>query len=249
MVSKLQTKVERMNSQLRHTENENRRLNTELATLSSELAKRSGDKENLERALEATRKTTTDNSVKSIDVMEMWTEEAAPLIAQHELQIKQLQKIESNMATGEGLVTDRNVLEEWTQEDEALHAANIQLEELKQKLAVSERLESDLATSKLDLEKVTKEKEELLIRLEAATKELLECKRKIADTELHDAELGRYAQVLNVEKITLMGQLELLRGELDKQKEAARIAQMGANKVSTSLLNLKLFLFERWLLR
>lgn len=225
-----------MNGQLRHTENENRRLHTALSTLSSELDKRTAEKESLQRALEAAKKT----SVKSVDIVEMWTEETAPLIAQHELEFKQLQKIESNMATGRGLVTDQNVLEKWTLESEALHSATIQLQELKQKLAVRERLESELTASKLGLEKVTKEKEELLVQLEAATKELLEYKKKIAETELHDAELGRYAQVLNVEKITLMGQLELLRGELDKQKEAARIAQIEANKVSLSIFNLKL---------
>ncbi|KAG0558743.1 hypothetical protein KC19_10G050600 [Ceratodon purpureus] len=230
VVKKLQAKVERLNGQVRHTETENRRLNTALSTLSSELDNRTAEKENLQRALEEAKKATTNNSIKSVDIVEMWTEETTPLIAQHELEIKQLQKIESNMAIGKGLVTDRNVLEKWTLESEALHSATIQLQELKRKLAVSERLESDLAASKLGLERVTTEKKELLIQLEATTKELLECKKKIADTELHDAELGRYAQVLNVEKITLMGQLELLRGELDKQKEAARIAQIEANK-------------------
>lgn len=229
IVNKLQSKVERLNSQLLHTESENRRLNTALSTLSSELEKRTAEKESLQRARDADKEIITNNSVKSVNVVEMLADETAPLIEQHVLQTEQLHMIESNLATGEGLVTGQNILQKWALENEALYSATIQLEELQRKLTVSERLESDVATSKPGLEKVTKE-EELVTRLEAATEELLGCKKRIAETELHVAELGRYAQVLNVEKITLMGQLELLRGELDKQKETARIAQIGANK-------------------
>lgn len=241
-MNKLQSKVERLNSQLLHTESENRRLNTALSTLSSELEKRTAEKESLQRARDADKEIITNNSVKSVNVVEMLADETAPLIEQHVLQTEQLHMIESNLATGEGLVTGQNILQKWALENEALYSATIQLEELQRKLTVSERLESDVATSKPGLEKVTKE-EELVTRLEAATEELLGCKKRIAETELHVAELGRYAQVLNVEKITLMGQLELLRGELDKQKETARIAQIGANKVSASLLTLELLIY------
>ena len=240
-MNELQTKVDRLNSQLRHTEIENRELNTAIASLSSELDKQTAEKESLQGALTAAK--LTNNSVKSIDVVEMLTEETVPFIAQHELQTKQLEKIESNLGTGEGLVTDQNILEKWILENEPFHSATIQIEELKQKLALSERVESDLASTKQGLEKVTKEKDELLIRLEAVTQELLECKTRKAEIELHDAELGRYAQALNVEKLSLIGQLELLRAELAKQEEAARIAQIGANKVSAS--NLKPLLHGR----
>jgi len=233
-VKKLQREVERLNGQLRHTETENRKLSTALSSLRSELDRQTEKGESLHREPEAAKKTT----VKSVDVVKILTEETAPLLAQHDLQTKQLQKIENNMDTGEGLVTDQNVLEKWTVENEALHSATLQIEELERRLAARERLETDLTTSRQGLEKVTKEKEELLMRLEAATKELLECKKRIAETEMNDVELVRYSQVidgLNVEKITLIGQLELLRGELEKQKEAARKAQLEASKVSASL--------------
>lgn len=238
--------MERLNGQLRHTESENRKLSTALSSLRSELDREAAKGESLP---EAAKITTTNKCVKSVDAVQILTEETAPLLAQHELQTKQLQKIEINMETGEGLVTDQNVLEKWTVENEALHSATMQIEELKQRLAVRE---ADLTTSSEGLEKVTKEKEELLMRLEAATKELQECKKRIAETEMHDVEQVRYSEVidgLNLEKITLVGQLELLRGELEKQKEAARKAQIEASKVSASFLNLKLFHFGRSFLR
>lgn len=238
--------MERLNGQLRHTESENRKLSTALSSLRSELDREAAKGESLP---EAAKKTTTNKCVKSVDAVQILTEETAPLLAQHELQTKQLQKIEINMETGEGLVTDQNVLEKWTVENEALHSATMQIEELKQRLAVRE---ADLTTSSEGLEKVTKEKEELLMRLEAATKELQECKKRIAETEMHDVEQVRYSEVidgLNLEKITLVGQLELLRGELEKQKEAARKAQIEASKVSASFLYLKLFHFGRSFLR
>lgn len=238
--------MERLNGQLRHTESENRKLSTALSSLRSELDREAAKGESLP---EAAKITTTNKCVKSVDAVQILTEETAPLLAQHELQTKQLQKIEINMETGEGLVTDQNVLEKWTVENEALHSATMQIEELKQRLAVRE---ADLTTSSEGLEKVTKEKEELLMRLEAATKELQECKKRIAETEMHDVEQVRYSEVidgLNLEKITLVGQLELLRGELEKQKEAARKAQIEASKVSASFLYLKLFHFGRSFLR
>lgn len=238
VVKKLQMEVERLNGQLRHTEAENRKLSTALSSLRSELDRQTAKGENLHEEPEAVKKSTTNKCVKTVDVAKILSEETAPLIAQHELQTKQLQKIENNMETGEGLVTDQNVLEKWTVENEALHSATMQIEELKRRLAASERLEADLTSSKQGLEKLTKEKEELLMRLEASTKELLECKNKMAELETHDVEHVRFSQIidgLNVEKITLIGQLELLRGELEKQKEAARIAQIEANKVSATL--------------
>lgn len=238
--------MERLNGQLRHTESENRKLSTVLSSLRSELDREAAKGESLP---EAAKITTTNKCVKSVDAVQILTEETAPLLAQHELQTKQLQKIEINMETGEGLVTDQNVLEKWTVENEALHSATMQIEELKQRLAVRE---ADLTTSSEGLEKVTKEKEELLMRLEAATKELQECKKRIAETEMHDVEQVRYSEVidgLNLEKITLVGQLELLRGELEKQKEVARKAQIEASKVSASFLYLKLFHFGRSFLR
>lgn len=84
------------------------------------------------------------------------------------------------------------------------------------------------------------------MRLDTATKEILEYQKRMAEIELHSEEQVRYSEVidgLNVEKATLLVQLESLRGELEKQKEDTRKAKIEASKVW------KLFHFEICLLR
>ncbi|XP_024389944.1 uncharacterized protein [Physcomitrium patens] len=232
VVGKLQMKVDRLSSQLRHSDNENRKLNAELSTLRSDLDQQTADNAMLRRALEASKKSISSNFIEGISDVERLTKEAAPIIAQHEMQTKQLRKIEKNMSTGEGLVTDQTVLERWALEN-ALHLATGQLQDLKRRLIDMDRLEADLSTTKLQLQKITDERDELLLRFEVATKEMQTSQKRVLGNEGCEAEHVQLAQMmdqLNAEKITLVQQLDLLRGELGRQNEISKNSQNEASK-------------------
>lgn len=96
-----------------------------------------------------------------------------------------------------------------------------------------DRLEADLSTTKLQLQKITDERDELLLRFEVATKEMQTSQKRVLGNEGCEAEHVQLAQMmdqLNAEKITLVQQLDLLRGELGRQNEISKNSQNEASK-------------------